>query len=84
MQCLCCANKMHNIKAGMRVELSSWEKSMLNKDMVGTVEQLGHPETLRRHTAKVRWDNGHKDQWWPVNMLFPVVRRRDGTTTRQI
>ena len=50
---------------------------MLHKDMVGTVEQLGHPGTMRRNTAKVRWDNGHKDQWWPVNMLYRVNSRPD-------
>lgn len=75
MECLCCRRKMHVIQAGMRVELSSWEKSMLNKDMVGTVEQLGHPETQRRGTAQVRWDNGHKDQWWPVRMLYPLKKK---------
>lgn len=75
MECLCCRKKTHVIQSGMRVELSSWEKSMLNKDMVGTVEQLGHPETQRRGTAKVRWDNGHKDQWWPVGMLYPIKKK---------
>lgn len=60
------------IRAGMRVTVSRWEQVWLAKDLVGTVEQIGHPETQRRATAKVRWDNGHKDQWWPVRALIPL------------
>lgn len=74
MNCLTCAahRKPPRIREGMRVTIPEMEKVWLGKNLVGTVEQLGHPETLRRFTAKVRWDSGHKDQWWPVNMLVPL------------
>lgn len=52
---------------------------MLSKDMKGTLEQFGHPESQRRNTAKVRWDNGHKDQWWPVTMLYKILLPKERT-----
>lgn len=62
------------IKEGMRVTVSRWEQVWLGKAMIGYVVQLGHPDTIRRHTAKVKWDNGHKDQWWPITALYEVPR----------
>jgi hypothetical protein len=57
----------------MRVTTSRWEMVWLGKEMLGTVEQMGHPETRRWGTAKVRWDNGHRDQWWEISTLYPVA-----------
>ena len=76
MNCGTCARyrSPDRIQPGMRVTVSNWEKSMLGRDLVGTVLQLGHPDTARRGTAKVEWDSGYKDQWWPMNALIPGAR----------
>lgn len=71
MSCGTCGNADRGIRPGMRVTLSRWEQVWLGKDMAGVVEQLGHPESRRAGTAKVRWDNGHKERWWEVGMLYP-------------
>lgn len=59
---------------GQRVTVSRWEQVWLSQELIGTIEQLGHPDTLRRGTAKVRWDNSHKNRWWPVSALIPVAQ----------
>lgn len=70
MNCLTCAHSDGELREGDKVRLSDWEQDMLGKEMRGTIIQFGHKDTLRRNTAKVEWRNGHKDQWWPVNMLI--------------
>lgn len=76
MNCLAC-RQSPNVCVGSRVTVSDFEKSMLGKDLRGAIVAVGHPETLRRATVKVNWDNGHKDQWWPRNMLFLEVVSND-------
>ena len=60
------------IEIGQRVTVSRWEQVWLGMDLVGTVVQLGHSQTRRAGTAKVLWDNGYKNQWWPIASLVPV------------
>ena len=69
MTCLTCS-AAPQLAIGFRVTVSRMEQVMLRKDLSGTVVALGHPDTLRRNMAKVRWDCGHKDQWWPLNCLI--------------
>ena len=80
MNCATCGNRDRGITPGIRVTLSRWEQVWFGKVMVGTVEQMGHPETGRRGTAKVRWDNGHRDQWWEIGMLYPLATATPGGT----
>lgn len=71
MHCLTCAGQRRvKFLEGDRVTLSGWEQSMLNKEMRGRIVEFGHPNTRRVNTAKIVWDNGHHDQWWPITMLY--------------
>ena len=71
MTCLTCSHQPEPpLRVGDRVTVSMWEKVNLGKDLRGTVIVLGDPETLRLHSAKIAWDNGHKDRWWPMNALI--------------
>lgn len=67
--CLTC-RQSPRLHIGSRVTVSDLEKSSLGKDLRGEVVAIGHPETRRRGTVKVKWNDAHKDQWWPKNALF--------------
>jgi len=60
--CLTC-NQSPRLQIGSRVTVSDLEKSMLGHDLCGEIVAIGHSETIRRGTVKVKWDNASKDQW---------------------
>lgn len=73
MGCLTCGCVGHHrFRIGDRVTVSRMEQCMLGKDLKGMVVDIGHL-AMRKGTAKVKWDNGHKDQWWPLNCLYLLI-----------
>ena len=71
MNCLNCGGS-EKFEVGDRVQPSKWECVQMRKDIVGTVVMVG-TFGMRRGTVKVKWDCGHKDQWWPVSSLYPAT-----------
>jgi hypothetical protein len=72
MNCLTCTSS-RGLSIGSRVSPSEWEQVWMGRDLAGTIVDLGQPGTLRMNTAKVKWDCGHKDQWWPLNCLHALA-----------